>query len=329
MPKNTDKLRTFARYLRSDAGVTVRLLPALCLFVACVSQAQPSLEAQIEAQRQYWKELAEADSRFALAATTEGRTQAFLNTLAKDSVVFREGPVNARELYETSEYQYRLDQLTWKSHFIDVSRAGDLGLTVGPSRYTPNDEVSGARSSYGFLVSVWIREAGTWRLAADIVARIPGYIDLNVEPDFAETEKVLQETAHPVMVTDNDLQSLIDADNLFGQSINFRGGQRARLRYGLENQRLYLSGTAPAIGAEAAGLAYGRYLDNLVDTASPINGLYIGGYVSESREAGYTYGVMSSMGDGEGSGFRANYLRFWRFSDSNEWRIALELVSPF
>ncbi|MFM1897691.1 MAG: hypothetical protein RLZZ385_2765 [Pseudomonadota bacterium] len=310
------------------SAIRVALRLMMTVSVALLPVGNRAL-AQIEEQRQSWQELLEADARFAGAATTEGRTQAFLDVLAPGSVVFREGPVDARELYETNEYQYRLDQLTWKSHFIDVSRAGDLGLAVGPSRYTPNDGEDGARPSYGFMVGVWIKPADTWRLAADIVVRIPGYIDLDVQPDFADTELVWQETAHPVMVAGNDMQSLIDADNLFGQSINFRGGQRARLRYGLENQRLYLAWMAPAVGAEAAGQAYGRYMDELADASSSVDVRYVGGYLSASREVGFTYGVMSAVNESAGTGFRANYLRFWRFSESNEWRIALEVVSPF
>ena len=130
------------------------------------------------------------------------------------------------------------------------------------------------------------------------------------------------------------MQSLIDADNLFGLSINFRGGQRALLRYGLENTRVYLPGMAPAIGAGAASSVYGTYLDNELSTTNPISLTHMGGFLSTSKELGYTYGIMETV-TGELSeiieldgGFHTSYLRQWRFSDNNEWRIAVEVLSP-
>lgn len=284
--------------------------------------------SQNEEQLRYWYELEAADRDFSEAATTLGRTQAFLAVLAENSIVFRAGPVDALDVYAENQYQYRLDQLNWQSHFIDVSRSGDLGVSVGPSRFTSN---SGdvRRETYGYLVGIWVKVAEQWKLLADVPVRLPGYLSLDVKPDFADTERVLRETAHPVMAAENDMQSLIDADNLFGQSINFRGGQRALLRYGLENQRVYLPGMAPAVGAEAASTVYGRFMDSHVATTNPVSMRYMGGYLAASGEMGFTYGIMSANVDEGGSGFQASYLRIWRFTNSNEWKIALEVVSPY
>jgi hypothetical protein len=209
-----------------------------------------------------------------------------------------------------------------------VSRAGDLGVSVGPSRFTSNaGDVR--RDTYGFLVGVWTKVQGQWKLLADVQVRLPGFLNIDVQPDFSDTERVLAETAHSVMTVDNDMQSLIDADNLLGQSINFRGGQRALLRYGLENQRVYLPGMAPAVGAEAASTVYGKFMDSHVATTNPVSMRYMGGYLAASKEMGFTYGVMSTNVDEGGSGFQASYLRIWRFTHSNEWKVALEVLSPY
>jgi hypothetical protein len=129
---------------------------------------------------------------------------------------------------------------------------------------------------------------------ADMGTLIPGYLSLEVEPNFEDTRPVFEEAAHPVMVQNNSLQDLIDADNLFGRSINFRGGQRALLRYGMENTRVYLPGMAPAVGVEAASSVYGAFLDNQLSTTNPISLRYMGGFLSSSKEMGYTYGVMET-----------------------------------
>ena len=51
---------------------------------------------------------------------------------------------------------------------------------------------------------------------------------------------------------------------------------------------------------------------------------------------GYTYGTMATNIDAEienneseNERFQTNYLRLWRFSDSNEWKIAVEVLSPY
>ena len=166
---------------------------------------------------------------------------------------------------------------------------------------------------------------------ADMFVNIPGYLSLDVELDFDDTRPVLEETAHPIMAMaeNNTMQSLIDADNLFGRSINFRGGQRALLAYGMENSRVYLSGMAPAVGAEAASSVYGAFLDNQLFTTNPISLTYEGGYLSTSKEMGYTYGTMVTNTDETEQGFQASYLRLWRFTNSNEWKVAVEVLRPF
>jgi hypothetical protein len=241
--------------------------------------------------------------------------------------VFREnGPVDALEEYRAADFER--DQLTWESHYIDVSRDGDLGLTAGP--YTSVDESGEGLEFFGHLVSIWKKTGERWELMADMVAPIPGYLSLDVEPSPEDTLPVLEETAHPVlaMSEENTMQNLIDADNLFGLSINFRGGQRALLRYGLENSRVYLPNMGPAVGAEVASSVYGAYLDNQLSTTNPISLTHIGGFLSSSKEMGYTYGTMATTTDELELGFRAAYLRLWRLNEINEWRIAVEVLRP-
>ena len=244
-------------------------------------------------------------------------------------MVFRdEGPVDARSLYQSPDFQG--NDLTWDAHYADVSRAGDLGLTAGPMTSIAGPGDSDGNNAFGHLISIWKKQEGEWKLAADMFTFIPGFLSLSVEPRFEDTQPVLDETAHPViaMAEENTMQSLIDADNLFGRSINIRGGERAMLRYGLENVRVYLPGMGPAVGADIASSVYGAFLDDQLQTTTPVNLIHIGGYLSESKEMGYTYGVMTTNPEEVQSGFRSNYLRLWRLNTSNEWRIAVEVLRP-
>ncbi len=286
--------------------------------------------SQESLQYQYWTEIAEADRVFVERSAEIGRTQAFLEFLGEDSVVFRAGPVDAQDLYSSPGEESTANELQWMAHYIDVARDGDLGLSAGP--YVVFDASgNSALDSYGHLISVWRKIDDRWVLMADLGVPIPGFLSLDVAPNFSDTQPVLAEVAHPVMAMreSNTLQSLIEADNLFGRSINFRGGQRALLRYGLENTRAYLPGMAPAVGAEAASSVYGAFLDNQLSTTNPISLTYVGGYLSTSKDMGYTYGTMSTNTGDEEVGFRTNYLRMWRFTQANEWRIAVEVLSPY
>jgi hypothetical protein len=86
---------------------------------------------------------------------------------------------------------------------------------------------------------------------------------------------------------------------------------------------------APAVGAEAASSVYGAYLDSQLFTTNPIALSYVGGYLSTSKEMGYTYGTMATSGNEADQVFQTSYLRLWRFTNSNEWKIAVEMLSPF
>lgn len=301
------------------------LLTGLAVSIASLSVTERGF-AQERDQYQYWLELEAADQIYSSRSAEVGRNRAFLEFLGDGSVVFRDGPVDALALYSSPDFQG--NDLRWESHYIDVSRDGDLGLTAGPL-VVLDAEGDANQNTFGHLVSIWVKKEARWELMADMATIIPGFLSLDVESTFEDTRPVLEEAAHPVLVQNNSLQDLIDADNLFGRSINFRGGQRAMLRYGMENSRVYLPGMAPAVGVEAASSVYGAFLDNQLSTTNPISLTYMGGFLSSSREMGYTYGTMVTTSDEPGAGFSTSYLRLWRYTDSNEWRIAVEVLNPF
>jgi hypothetical protein len=86
---------------------------------------------------------------------------------------------------------------------------------------------------------------------------------------------------------------------------------------------------AAAVGAEAASSVYGAFLDEQLSTVNEISSTYVGGYLSSSKEMGYTYGIMSTNTEETYQGFQASYMRLWRYTESDEWKIAVEVVSPF
>lgn len=309
-----------------NCQLVLLLLLSVDSFTAVAQPQNPVRDAEV-GQYQHWLELMAADQSFADRSAEIGRTGAFLEFLGQGSTVFREGPVDALSLYGSENFQNSANEISWEAHYVDVSRAGDLGLTAGPLTILAD----GAAGQFGHLVSIWQKQENRWVLMADIVAALPGFLSLEVEPNFDDTRPVLEETAHPVMAMaeSNNMQLLIDRDNLFGQAINFRGGQRALLRYGLENTRVYLPGMAPAVGADAASSVYGAFLDNQLSTTNQISLTHVGGFLSASKEVGYTFGTMETLEDDSQQSFRTSYMRWWRFTASNEWKIAVEVLSPY
>ncbi|MDE0508044.1 MAG: hypothetical protein OXI17_05340 [Gammaproteobacteria bacterium] len=279
-------------------------------------------------QYQYWLELEAADQTYADRSLEIGRHQAFLEFLGQGSVVFRDGPVNALELYSSESFSGA--EISWEAHYIDVSRAGDLGLSAGPLVIiNPSDGPD--QDLYGHLISIWRKQGIRWELMADLAVLIPGYLSMDVQPNFEDTRPVLEETAPPfaALSDPNPMETLVEADLTFGRSINFRGGRRALLRWGMENSRVYLPGMAPAVGAEDASTVYGAFLDTQLEATIPIALNHVGGFLAASQELGYSYGTMQEEGATEEAGFRANYLRFWRLNTTGEWRIAVEVLSPY
>ena len=283
-----------------------------------------TLFAQTEDRFSIWESLKVTDAAFAERSRTLGMNQAFLDVFGDGAVIFRRGPVDARLLYEqVSPDQRRNSFLESKANYIDFSRSGDLGLTSGPYRFSSGSGEE-MRRVYGHFVNIWRRVDGEWRMVADMVVSVPGFLSLDVEPDFAETELLIAETAPANLAINNTVDSLLEADRRYVASINIRGGRRTASRFGINHQRIYIPGMAPGIGNESGSLIYGAFLDEKV-AMSTLTFESAGAVMAESGEVGYTYGTMHV----EGADFNTNYLRYWHFTKSGEWKVAVEVLSPY
>ena len=295
---------------------------ALLVFLTLLSS--PSIFAQSSDRVSVWESLRVTDAAFAERSRTLGMNQAFLDVFGEGAVIFRRGPVDARLLYEQVSPRDRLNStLESKANYIDFSRAGDLGLTSGPYRYSvgAGEEL---RRSHGHFVTIWRKFDGEWLMVADMVVRVPGVLSLDVEPDIRETNLLFAETAPASETINNTVESLIEADARLMASINFRGGRRATTRYGIEHQRIFVPGMAPGIGNESASIVYGSYMDEQMALAL-LDSEPAGAFLAESGESGYTFGTMSV----EAAGFNTNYLRYWHYTTAGEWKVAVEVLSPF
>jgi ketosteroid isomerase-like protein len=298
-------------------GKKYNWLVALILTISTVSVSANERTA-------IWQSLQDVDRSFAEDARRYGSAEAFLRYLAHDAVVFRRGPVSARQIYQSVDRQRNSDRLVEsRAHYFDFSRAGDLGLIAGPFRSSQGTGKELTKSN-GYFISIWRQLSGSWILEADIAISIPGVLSIEVEPAIQESNRAFLESPDVVNVSGNSFNDVIAAESDFVSAINYRGGRRAILQHGLENQRVYVPGMAPAIGRDSAALAYGMFLDDTLSMAL-LKHESLGGAISASGELAYTYGTMGS----ESSKFNTNYLRLWRYTTEGDWKIAVEVLNPY
>ncbi len=220
--------------------------------------------------------------------------------------------------------QWRL--LDARTHYFDFSRAGDMALSAGPYRDTggAGGEGKGFVRSNGYFVAIWQRSDDGWRMAADIAVDVPGILSLNVQPSLEETDRAFRESPEMLIIPGSSFEAVMETEARFVSAINYRGGRRALDGHGLENQRVYLPGMAPAIGRDSGALSYGTFLDETL-AMDLLRYQNEGGTLAISGEMAYTYGTMNS----ETSSFKMNYLRLWRFTADGQWKVAVEVLKPY
>jgi hypothetical protein len=107
-----------------------------------------------------------AERDFAASSPRLGVKAAFLGVLDEDAVLFRPGPVGARDWYAARPDAAPF-MLEWAPEAGEATT--DLGYTYGPYRLTPRDaEGRDGAPAGGHFFSIWVRGAGQpWRLLLD------------------------------------------------------------------------------------------------------------------------------------------------------------------
>ena len=110
--------------------------------------------------------LVEAEWAFINLAKETNTRDAFWAQFTDETIVFGEGPVNAKKSYENQKTN--ASWLKWEPIYSDIAASGDFGYNTGPweFRTVKTDEKAVA---FGHFVSLWKRqEDGIWKLLLDI-----------------------------------------------------------------------------------------------------------------------------------------------------------------
>jgi ketosteroid isomerase-like protein len=249
--------------------------------------------------REALRSLVEAERAFARMSVERDVRTAFVANLADDGILFRPGPVRAREWFASQPppADPKAVLLEWEPVASGVAASGDFGFTTGPSRASLR--AGGKPPQHFVYFSVWKRDAsGRWRVAIDAGVSVPDSVSAAELAPGPDVGRGISRTP------DRDIEQLT--------TIERRAGDRGWLARHLAADALLLSdGSRPASGDAALHAARE---EQSTRTLEPL-----GGEVARSADLAYTYGGWRSA---DRSG---NYVHLWSRQSDGTWKIAVEV----
>jgi ketosteroid isomerase-like protein len=257
-----------------------------------------------------YRTMVAADESFDELSAAQGMDRAFLAYLADSAVVFRPGPVPAKEWIQLHPAP-RGFVLHWSPRYGEVSRSGDLGYTIGSyeSRFGSGDT---ARVGYGYYLTVWETDGGgKWKAILDGGVRVKK--KLHVGRGVAENRSTKESgngSLHGLLEYDRTRSSLLAALPL-GDALD-----------SLLADDAFLVRDLKGIGPGTNSLA--RFLEH---PDARLRTSVLGGGASSAGDLGFTYGEYRMTEDGQpvGEGY---YVRVWRCEEPGRWRIVIDLALP-
>jgi ketosteroid isomerase-like protein len=250
--------------------------------------------------------LIDVERSFAETSRTKGMKEAFLSFLGEGSVVFRPGPVDAREWIESRPNPD--GALLWEPAFAEIASTGALGYTTGPWEYRTDDG-----SSWGHYVTIWSRQSdGSWKVLVDLGNNYPEPASQAVELERLSAPRKQKDSS------DVDPARLRETESAFSRRSIEDGTAAAYSTYVARNVRLYRNGTPPTLGVKQAQ----ALLATLPGALS-----WEPDRVGIEGHLGYTWGRAQLL-DGTDPVEGFTYLRIWREESRGKWRVALEIMVP-
>ncbi|MEY2483808.1 MAG: hypothetical protein QOK24_2336 [Verrucomicrobiota bacterium] len=251
--------------------------------------------------------MVDAERKFYQTGQEQGTRAAFLTFLADDSIVFRPGPSNGKEVW-TKRAENGLD-LIWEPTFAVMARSGDFGYTTGPAKWKANKNES-KPLGYGTFVSIWKKQPnGSWKVALDAGTETPEPTGKPESLRMVSSDKPSKAKPDP----DAARKTLLEAQKKFAETAKADSG-RAALAVAADDIRVYRDAHFPAVGLASAGGLLATQGRKLLLEA-------LGGDMSHSADLAYTYGKYSSAGEGNEKG---HYFQIWQRDDAGHWKLVLD-----
>jgi ketosteroid isomerase-like protein len=279
------------------------LLQSLLLLPGIVFAQSPSL-----------KELVDAERAFAKASQEESTKAAFVTFMHDSGFIFQQEPVKGKAFWSAAPEAN--DVLSWQPVYASVAASGELGYTSGPWEYRASRADTGAAAN-GYYVSVWKKEAGTWKVILDIGISFPLKEMSNENFHFQEPKPINAANKRTALK-----EELLQAEQKFIEAQK-QQGNTAYSTYLLSTSRVYRP-------AEFPYLAEKRKEHFLHETDKHFSFSPIDGAIAQSGDLGYVYGKVDIVITKEGStrSIKGHYLRIWETDNTGNLKIALDLIAP-
>lgn len=257
--------------------------------------------------------LVAAERAFAALSASSGMKTAFLANLADDAVIFRPGPVAARQ-----DWQARPDPkatLLWAPEYGEISASGDLGFDYGPwDLKTPAGE-----THHGRFFSVWRRGPdGTLEVALD-----GGISGLPEQPFPADARRRALPAPAKAIHPGKALSSLERAASAWSRDAAGFGVLEAARRHASPDLVVLRDGSPPAEGRVAS-------LALLARGAARFQGRHLFHAVSRAGDLAYAYGTGETIAEGDSGSVRAKaaFVQVWR-RENGGWALAADVLLPY
>ena len=286
------------------------LLAALFVTAPAFSQKSETSGAQ--------EELVEAEKAFARYCVEHGIRDAWLEFFADDGVIFKPGPVNAKEFYrKRPPAQTPLPAtLNWEPRYGDVSLAGDMGYDIGPWNYVSNTTPK-EPDSHGYFFSIWKKQPdGKWKVAVDVgTGEIKSATADHVFGKPFQPARQYKPKVPRGLAPAAELRGLTEMERGFAANAKSAGALNSYLALVADDAKTFKPNTPPA-GKEAIR-SFIPAGSEMMLTLAPV-----GGGVAVSRDMAYTYGSYEIQESGR-TREKGYYAHMWKRDEAGRWKVVV------
>jgi ketosteroid isomerase-like protein len=290
-----------------------KLLPICCGISICCAlvigqeKISPELASLVAAER-----------AFAKLSVEKGIREAFLTYFADDGINFQPHPVRTKEtIQKQPTWGTQPILVDWAPAYADISQAGDLGYTTGPTLIS-DQSPSKRPSRHGTYFSVWKRQSdGSWKVVVDAGTDGPGGPPSQPNTFDSPPTSLWKK---PLKPSGTSRQNLMDVDRDFLKASS-KGFVNVYLQYLDDKPRLHRSGRFPIIGKQAIRSFLSEREFEL--TWQPVSS-----DISQSEDFGYSYGNYELKYAGTDKVEKGYYVRVWKRDSKGNWKIVLETDNP-
>jgi ketosteroid isomerase-like protein len=286
---------------------------ALFLLAAMASARTIDRQAALDA-------VVASEHAFAKMAAEKGVKDSFLEYLTDDVVMLIPEPRPAKEWLRSQPATPTF--LSWYPIYADISLAGDLGYTTGPSERRAKGK-DDPEVGHGFYVTLWKRRPdGSYRAVFDTGTPTDAPASRYVPSIPPARPATVEAEALPKVDVKTALEDLLAADREFAKRAE-KGTTAAYAGTLAVESRLHRTGHFPMVGRDAIVAALGK-------DAEPLTWKPTGGGVAESGDLGYTYGMVQRRENGPQTAWidAEAYMRIWKKQPDGAWKLVFDVTNP-